>query len=71
MSWTHPESAERKLCKSDALAIQLPSSSQATQAGFGVASSGRKGPGKDDTDHKYGHSMKYMLIHCLIHKDES
>ena len=28
MSWTHPESTERKLCKSDALAIQLPSSSQ-------------------------------------------
>lgn len=28
MSWTHPESIERKLCKSDALAIQLPSSSQ-------------------------------------------
>ena len=27
MSWTHPESTERKLRKSDALAIQLPSSS--------------------------------------------
>ena len=28
MSWTHPESTERKLRTSDALAIQLPSSSQ-------------------------------------------
>ena len=28
MSWTHPESTERKLCKSDALAIQLPSCSR-------------------------------------------
>ena len=27
MSWTHPESTERKLRTSDALAIQLPSSS--------------------------------------------
>ena len=30
MSWTHPESTERKLRTSDALAIQLPSSSQVT-----------------------------------------
>ena len=28
MSWTHPESTKRKLRKSDALAIQLPSSSR-------------------------------------------
>ena len=28
MSWTHPESTERKLRTSDALAIQLPSSSR-------------------------------------------
>jgi hypothetical protein len=28
VSWTHPESTERKLRTSDALAIQLPSSSQ-------------------------------------------
>ena len=31
MSWTHPESTERKLRTSDALAIQLPSSSQKTE----------------------------------------
>lgn len=31
MSWTHPESTERKLRKSDALAIQLPSSSRCTR----------------------------------------
>ena len=33
MSWTHPESTERKLRTSDALAIQLPSSSRGVTIG--------------------------------------
>ncbi len=34
MSWTHPESTERKLRTSDALAIQLPSSSQTKKGNY-------------------------------------